>query len=221
MLEPNINICSLINLPKAKSVQKTLSLAVTVCLAAGLIEGAIFKPVYAATTNRTRVLTRSFTGVRSCDDASRQSSEANAEIRNFLNKQFFPSYQRSWRFLERRYNNHTAWDGKRSCSGWIKIRLNYYIVSKNFKICNRKDSRVVFRLKRTGSSRRQTISPGYCRTYTRIHPDTYIDFDGSTRPKYQRVTYALNDKRGYYFEQNGREIDLRNSGRLRATSFNN
>lgn len=189
--------------------KKAISLLATISVSTVLLAEFMADTAYAGRTNQTTTLTRNFSGVRSCSRSSRQNDEARIAINSFLNRQSRPAYERSWSFTERNYNNRTSSTGKRSCTGRIRIRLNYYTVAKDFTICNRTNANLKFSFKWSGQSSSKSISANDCLRYTNWHPDTYIDFDGSFRDGYQRVTYTLRDGWRYNFRRDGsRGIEL-------------
>ena len=173
--------------------------------ALSLAVGSPTPPAEAGITNKTVTLTKNFGGVASCHRDNRQKSEARKKVNTFLKKRDYPAYARNWKIIQTSYHqSQDGWTRVRECKGMVKVKLDYYTVSKDFSICNRTNFDLPFSLKRSGESISKSIAANECRNYSNWHPETSIKFDGSFRGGYQTVVYRLNDNGKYKFERDGR-----------------
>lgn len=173
----------------------TLSLAV----------GSPTPPAEAGITNKTVTLTTKFGGVDSCHRSKRQKSEARKKVNSFLKKRDYPAHARNFKIIETSYErSQDSWTRVRECKGMVKVKLDYYTVSKDFLICNRTNFDLPFSFRWSGESISKSIAANQCLRYSNWHPDTSIQFDGSLRRGEQTVTYRLGDNWKYNFRQDGR-----------------
>ncbi len=156
----------------------------------------------AARKSYTTTLTRNFTGVASCNRSSRQNDEAKIAVNNYLSKRNLPSYSQGWQITDTWYKQESHPINGRRCRGKVTVRLNYYSVVKNFRICNRDNQVVKYSL----SGKQLSVNPKKCMSHSGYHPNTVVVFDGDRRQGYQKVSYNLYDNGRYYFKREGTAI---------------